>query len=164
MELCLEQFEVPNENISLKLEVRNELKALTQMRVQRASTKSQRQALLQLNIRLQMKTLRKDFLESSLALKTILRMFHKWPKIREFSLASVHHSSQGCVGSQKAHGHELPILIILTALFACFSPKISLGHTFPLSCQHPRTRGKFHTYIGRKDKSAMTILTERQFT
>lgn len=120
------------------------------MKVQRTNTKSQRQALLQLNIGLQMKTLRKYFLESSLALKTILRMFHKWPKIREFSLALVHHSSQGCVGSQKAHGHELPILIIITALFAYFSPKISLGHTISLSCQHPCTCRKFHIYIEKK--------------
>lgn len=134
------------------------------MKVQRNNTKSQRQALLQLNIGLQMKTLRKYFLESSLALKTILRMFHKWPKIREFSLALVHHSSQGCVGSQKPHGHELPILIIITALFACFSLKISLGHTFPLSCQHACSWRKFCIYIiGKKDKFAMTILTERKF-
>lgn len=91
-------------------------------------------------------------------------MFHKWPKIREFSLALVHHSSQGCVGSQKAHGQKLPILIIITALSACSSPKISLGHTFPWSCQHPCTWRIFHIYIGKKDKFAMTILTERQFT
>lgn len=37
-------------------------------------------------------------------------------KTSGISLALVHHSSQDYVGSQKAHGHELPILITITVL------------------------------------------------
>ena len=110
-----------------------------------------------------MKTLMKDFPESSLALETILRMFHKWPQKREISLALVHHSSQDCVGSQKLMDTSCPFSLSSLLLFAYFSPKISLGHAHPLPCQHPRTRRKFHTYTHKNyNKYAMPILNARQ--
>lgn len=156
--------EFPNGVISLRLGVRHEQKAVTQGKVHGSSVGYQSQALQQSDIKLQMKTLLTDFPESSIASKTTLGMLCEWPQKEGFLWLRSTTAARIVLVPKKLMDTSCPFSLLSLLLFACFSPKISLGQAYSLPCQHPCTQ-RFPPYTEKScTKYTRTIQTERQLT
>lgn len=90
-------------------------------------------------------------------------VLHMTPKKRDFSGFSPPQQPGSCwfpksswiwarivLVPKKLMDMSCPFSLSSLLLFARFSPKISLGHAYPLPCQHPCTRRKFHIYMHKK--------------